>query len=302
MPSLTARGLLVLAALALLAGSSYLGYRIVSDVSQDEIRISSNPWVGFTPFIYAQEKGWLDDTPFHFVWQVDLTENVRLFERGFTQGFTATQYEMLHAQDHAKLKPVFLIDRSDGADVILSNRTLPELKVIKQPITVYLERGSLQSDIFHAFTRENHLDGVDFELLNAAQKSMTEIQPGDAPLILISYAPYASQIMENGFKIIASTHTLTSFNVIDALFVDKDIIAAELDQFLKLKQIYIRAVHALQHDPEAYYETIHGYLEGQTFAQFMQSTREIEWFVQPPGKLILQQLRAQGVETDQLLP
>lgn len=292
----------MVAALVLLGGASYLGYRIVSDVARDEIRISSNPWVGFTPFIYAQEKGWLDDTLFHFVWQVDLTENVRLFERGFTQGFTATQYEMLHANDHSKLTPVFLIDRSDGADVILSNRSLPELEATNKPVTVYLERGSLQSDILRAFMRDYHLEHVHFELLNAAQKSMTQVLPVGDPVILISYAPYASQIIDNGFKIIASTHTLKSFYVLDALFVSRDIIRAERDQFIQLKNIYDRGVRALQQNPKEYYETIRGYLEGQTYTQFMQSTREIQWFVHPPSEQILQQLQAQGISTDQLLP
>lgn len=295
------RILLFLAALAVLLGS-YWAYHYVTEVSRDEIRISSNPWVGFTPFIYAQEKGWLHDTPFHFVWQVDLTENVRLFERGFTQGFTATQYEMLHARNHNRLKPVFLIDRSDGADVILSNRTLSELAAAKTPVSVYLERGSLQSDLFHAFVREYRLDGVKFELLNSAQKSMTLLLPGAGPIILVSYAPYASQIRDNGFRMIASTRTLKSFNVIDALFVNKDIISGERNQFIKLKRIYVRGVRAFQQDPKGYYETIHGYLEGQTFHQFMQSTQEIEWFVDPPGDKVLSQLNAQGIATDQLLP
>ncbi len=65
-------GLLIIAA-------SALGYRYVSNLDQTEIRISSNPWVGFTPFIYAQEKGWLKNTPFRFLWLVDLFENPRLY-------------------------------------------------------------------------------------------------------------------------------------------------------------------------------------------------------------------------------
>lgn len=65
-------------------------------VETTKIHISSNPWVGFTPFIYAQEKGWLEKTSFKFIWLVDLDENSHLYERGFTQGFTATQYELLH--------------------------------------------------------------------------------------------------------------------------------------------------------------------------------------------------------------
>lgn len=278
------------------------GLRFVEDLSQEEIRISSNPWVGFTPIIYAQEKGWFDHTRFRFVWQVDLTENVRLFDRGFTQGFTATQYEMLHANKRHDLVPVFLIDRSDGADVILANTSLAALKNTREAIHVYLERDSMQSDLFRAFANEYGLGQHAFVFNNAAQKSMTEVSLGKTPTILLSYAPYASQIEENGFSPIASTHTLKSFSLVDALFVDKSLMTEHRDQFKALKQIYDRAVQAFQRDPKGYYTVIQGYLEGQTYAQFMQSTKEIEWFVGKPPAQVLAHLKNQGIDTSQLLP
>lgn len=279
-----------------------LGIRHIMGLAQDEIRISSNPWVGFTPFIYAQQKGWFDRTPFRFMWQVDLTENVRLFERGFTQGFTATQYEMLHAKNPSVLVPVFLIDRSDGADVILSNQTVKQLSETREPIQVYLERDSMQSDLFHAFVREYGLADRQFEFINSAQKSMTEIKPTEPPIILLSYAPYASLLLEKGFRPIASSRTLKSFSIVDALFVNKHIVDQKRSQFQKLKRIYDRAIYAFHKNPKEYYTTIQGYLEGQTYAQFMQSTQGIEWFVERPRTQILTQLREQGINTSQLLP
>lgn len=278
------------------------GTRYVMGLAQGEIRISSNPWVGFTPFIYAQEKGWFDRTPFRFVWQVDLTENVRLFERGFTQGFTATQYEMLHAKNPSELVPVFLIDRSDGADLILSNQKIAQFSETTGSIQVYLERDSMQSDMFNAFVREYGLIDRKFVFINSAQKSMTEIKPTDTPIILFSYAPYASQLVENGFRPIASSHTLKSFSIVDALFVNKHIVDQDHNQFKTLKRIYERALDELHENPKEYYKTIQGYLEDQTFTQFMQSTQEIEWFVAAPPAKILMQLREQGINTNQLLP
>lgn len=287
--------------IALLLGG-FFGYRYVMGIAQDEIRISSNPWVGFTPFIYAQEKGWFDRTPFRFVWQVDLTENVRLFERGFTQGFTATQYEMLHAKNPSELVPIFLIDRSDGADVILSNQTVQALAATTGPIMVYLERESMQSDLFNAFIHEYGLSDRKFVFINSAQKSMTEIKPVKSPMILLSYAPYASQLLDNGFRPIASTKTLKSFSIVDALFVNKHIVDQDRGQFQTLKKIYDRAVEAFHKNPKEYFTTVQGYLEGQTYAQFMQSTKEIEWFVDHPRAQVLTQLREQGINTKQLLP
>ncbi|HEX5670992.1 MAG TPA: hypothetical protein VFX66_05595, partial [Sulfuricurvum sp.] len=126
----------ILSVLLVFVGGSYGVWKIYTASNRTEIRISTNPWVGFTPFIYAQEKGWLEETPFRFLWVVDLSENARLFDMGFAEGFTATQYELSHFKNQEKFTTAFLIDKSDGADAVLSNRTLEQLRHSKEKIAV----------------------------------------------------------------------------------------------------------------------------------------------------------------------
>ena len=265
------------------------------------IKISSNPWVGFTPFIYAQEKGWLEKTPFKFVWQVDLSENNRLYERGFVQGFTATQYELLHFKDYSHLKPVFLIDRSFGADMILSNRTLESLRDTDEPIKVYLEIGSLNEDFFRAFVRENGLQKLKFVFINSDQNSMGNINPSKSPVILISYDPYGSAFLKKGYIKIASTQSMQSFFVIDALFVDERFIEGKEEKYRKLQQIFDQALEVLKNNPQEYYKTIKGYLEGQSYEDFMASTTQIKWLNTGEHQDMQEQLRSQHISTQRIL-
>lgn len=265
------------------------------------IKISSNPWVGFTPFIYAQEKGWLDKTPFKFVWQVDLSENSRLYERGFVQGFTATQYELLHFKDYSRLKPVFLIDRSFGADMILSNRSLQSLRDMDEPIKVYLEIGSLNEDFFRAFVRENGLEKLKFVFVNSNQNSMTSLSPSKTPVILISYDPYGSTFLKQGYKKIASTQTMQSFFVIDALFVDERFVEGRESQYRKLLEIFDQALEVLKNNPQEYYKTIKDYLEGQSYEDFMASTTQIKWLNSGAHEDMQEQLRHQHISTQRVL-
>jgi NitT/TauT family transport system substrate-binding protein len=286
----------------LIPAMGFFGYRYMHKLNQPEIRISSNPWVGFTPFIYAQEQGWLKDTPFRFNWLVGLAENRRLYESGFTQGFTATQYELLHFKDPRQFETVFLIDRSNGADALLSNRTLTALQAESGPIKVYLERGSLQRDMFHAFVKENGLKGHTFEFVNSVQNKMLLLKPSAEPMVLISYAPYLTQLHAHGFETIASTRSVKSFSAVDGLFVDRNVYADNKPSFFKLKAIFDRALAVFKADPKAYYESLQGYLEGETFEQFMASTRNVVWLngLVDPG--ILTHLQAQGVQIDQRIP
>lgn len=289
--------------LLFLMGAVASVYYYVSHASEStKIQISTNPWVGFTPFIYAQEKGWLEKTPFRFMWLVDLTDNARLYERGFTQGFTATQYELLHFKHPNTIKPIFLIDRSYGADAIVSNRSIEEIRSSKEAVVVYLEQGSLNDDFFKAFLAEYALDEYKFRKIDASQKSIAALNGSKTPMIIISYEPYLSELIKKGFHRIASTRTMETFFVVDALFVDVQIVQGREEEFALLRELFALAVEHLRSNPREYYETIKGYLEGQSYEEFMASTTQIKWMYGKPPKEVTDHLKAQHVKTDRLLP
>lgn len=279
-----------------------LYYYLNRPTTSSEIRISTNPWVGFTPLIYAQEKGWLDDSPFKFIWLVDLTDNARLYRRGFTQGFTATQYELMHFKEQHAIKPVFLIDHSYGADAILSNRSLDELRSSKSPVKVFLERGSLNEDFFNAFVRENGLDPKIFSQIDSSQKNISAMPMLSEAVMLISYSPYLSELQKKGYRTVASTRTLKNFYVIDALFVDEKVIDGNEEEFARLKEIMVLAIKRFKQDPKEYYSVIKGYLEGQTYEEFIESTEGIEWLHDTVPPTIVEYLQSQKIKTDRLLP
>jgi NitT/TauT family transport system substrate-binding protein len=236
------------------------------------------------------------------VWLVDLTENARLYERGFTQGFTATQYEWLQFAGKNSIRPVFLIDRSDGADSLLSNRTLDELRTSGFPVKVYLERGSMSEDFFDAFVEAYRLESVRFDRVDASQKNIAVMEMEDEPTVIVSYAPYVSEIIKKGYQPVASTRTISNFYVVDALFVDENVLRGREKEFVRLKKLFTLGVERFRKDPKEYYETIRGYLEGQSYEEFMASMEQIEWlYDEVPGEVRVY-LEKQQVKTDRLLP
>lgn len=288
--------------LFLITGAAAVIYYMSRPSESAKIHISTNPWVGFTPFIYAQEKGWLENTPFRFLWLVDLTDNGRLYERGFTQGFTATQYELLHFKSKNTIKPVFLIDQSYGADAIVSNRSLEEIRSAKERVDVYLEQGSLNDDFFDAFIAEKGLKKVPFHKIDASQKSIATLKDTANPIVIISYQPYLSGLLKKGFHTLVSTKSMETFFVIDALFVNEETIEGREEEFANLKELFALGVEQFQNDPHEYYETIKGYLEGQSYEEFMATTTQIKWLYKNHPKEIVSHLNAQQIKTDRLLP
>jgi NitT/TauT family transport system substrate-binding protein len=292
--------LITLTFLLLLAGGYGVWKAFISPHTA-EIRISSNPWVGFTPFMYAQEKGWLEETPFKFIWLVDLSDNARLFDKGFAQGFTATQYELMHFKNKEDLTTVFLIDQSYGADAILSNRSLEQLRKTDEKINVYLEMGSLNEDLLSAFVLEYGMDKNAFVFIDSSQKSMSSVRETVKPFIMITYEPYVSRMKATGLKVIASTKTLKMFHAVDALFAKKSSLEEHRDDYLNLKNIFQRAQRQLRTNPREFYETIAGYLEGESYEDFLESTRQIQWIGRDIPQHITQTLKNQSIPTDGLI-
>ncbi len=268
---------------------------------QYEIRVSTNPWIGFTPFIYAQEKGWLKDSKFKFIWVVGLAENVTLYEKGLSHGFTATQYEYFNFKNREHLKPYFLIDRSNGADTILSNKTIEELKRSNEKIKCYFELNSVNMDIFKAFIAQYGFDENRFELQNSDQGAVTTLKADSNPVIIISYEPYVSSIKNNGFKKISSTRELTGIQVIDAIFLDERIVEHNEEEVKRLKEVFTKAAQRLKQNPKEFYETVKGYLENQTYEQFIASLDGIEWINEKGYSKAVEFMQKQKIPTDRLL-
>lgn len=293
--------LIILSSLFLIAGAGFGMWKTFLTSQHAEIKISTNPWVGFTPFMYAQEKGWLEKTPFKFIWLVDLADNARLFDKGFSQGFTVTQYELMRFKNKNDITTVFLIDQSYGADAILSNRTLQQLSHVDGNISVYLEMGSLNQDMFNAFIAENGLDKNKFVLVNSSQKSMEVMAKSDKPVIIITYEPYVSQMKNKGLEVVASTRTLKTFHAIDALFAQKSIVEERRNEFHLLEEIFERAQEQLKRDPKEFYTTIAGYLEGESYEDFLASTQQIQWIGDTIPASVMETLKNQNIPTDKLL-
>lgn len=265
-----------------------------------QIRISANPWVGFTPFIYAQEMGWVDEKRFKFLWQVDLSENASLYERGLTHGFTATQYELKHIKSNKHLKPLFLIDRSYGADAVVSNLPIEELLNYDGEIEVYLEMASINEDLFKAFVTENNLGNLKFKRINTDQQTITKLKWKYEPVIALTYSPYISQLTNSGFKVIASTATLKTFDVIDGLYIDVRHLDGRMDDFEELEDIFYKAKDVIEKDPKGFYAVVQNYLDGQSYDQFMESIKQIEWVNDTNRKELIEKLESQQVDTELL--
>ncbi len=266
---------------------------------KNKIVITTNPWVGFSPFAYAKEKGWLDSTGINIVWLSGLSENTQLYDRGFTQGFLTTQLELLNLNTKEGLVPILLIDRSNGADVIVSNRTLDELKNLNERVDVYLEHNSINLALFKAFLKEYDLEHTNFNTIESSQVDIAELKNPTKAILAISYSPYVENLYKKGLKKVASTKEIGSLHAIDALFVKESVYLQNKEKFKRLQEIYNLALEKLRSDPKEFYETTKLYLEGQSFEEFVASLELIKFLDNNSTKEI-EHLKSYDINTHRL--
>ncbi|MEO1927396.1 MAG: hypothetical protein ABGX26_01730 [Nautiliaceae bacterium] len=246
----------------------------------EEVKITANEWIGYAPLFYANEKGWLKDDNIRLIRTVSLGESVRLYESGFVNSLAATQYE------YSKLKnsvyPVLLLDRSYGGDMILSNKSLKEIKQSKN-ILVYLEIDSVNYLLLKTFARKYNINFKKFRFVNDDQQQITK-EKFDLrkPILIVTYSPYDVCFYKKGFKVISSSKD-DGLLIIDALFVAKNL---KKSRFERLKFYIDKAVEIVKKNPKKVYETVRNYYPNYSYEDFLFAIKKIKWVNHPSSRLL----------------
>lgn len=138
---------------------------------QKKIVIATNQWIGYAPLFYAYEKGELDKLNITLITSVSLAEATDLYTIGKADMVTTTQHEYnLLKNTKQGIKAVILIDRSNGGDMILANKSLETLQKSKK-IDAYLEVDSINQEILLDFLQKNHINEDKINFINKEKTS-----------------------------------------------------------------------------------------------------------------------------------
>lgn len=244
------------------------------------LKISVNKWIGYTPLFYAKEKGWLEEIDVKLINVSSLSENGYLYKAGISDAYCGTQYEYtILKKQISNIMPIILFNRSNGGDIIMSNRSIKELQSNKKKIYTYLEMDSINFEILKDFINKYKIDESRIEYINRDQLEITTVKNNDPSkqILIVTYIPFDTKLKQNGFKQIASTKDGINFLIIDALFIQEEKFLFHKKQFIKLKRLIDNAIAAIHKDPKEFYETIKPYMDGLDYKGFTQALDKIEW-------------------------
>jgi len=265
------------------------------------LTIATNSWIGYTPLFYAQEKGYLEENNIKLLVNVSLAEAAELYSVGKADMLTTTQHEYYAFKEEFDLVPVILLDRSNGGDMILSNKSVQELQEADS-ITAYLEIDSINAEILKDFIKLYNIPLKKLHMINKDQAQIEDIQlPKNEAVLIVTYVPYNISLEKKGFKVIASTKDINSIIVIDALCTSKTIFNKRLAHLKTLKTIVDRSVEELMADKKASYLLVKKYLGDLSYNEYIESLQTITW-INKPSPALLDRIEPLGYERRYILP
>jgi len=235
---------------------------------------------------------------------VSLGESLQLYRSGVTEAFTGTQFEFgeAYARDPS-LTPVMLFDRSNGGDQVMGNRSLDQLRRVREPVDAYLEVGSVNTLVLRDFLRSQGLERLDIRYINQDQGRISTLDARmlQNPSLVVTYFPYNQSLEDKGFIELASTRNDTDLLVIDALYTAQPILKSHREQLQQLKRKVDAVIEVAQRDPEAFYAVVADFLGNPGLEAFREGLNGIEWINRPLDEHLEHRLREQGFPTGNLL-
>ena len=248
---------------------------------QDEkpIVISSDIWIGATPLYYAHAKGWLKEINIEMLQAGSIEANLNMYETHASDLVTGTQHEYQRLRKtHPDIVPTIIYDRSYGGDMVLSNRTVEQIKNSKEKIDVFMEIDTVGEDMFGYFLAENNLSKEQFNIYSRNQEEieLTQNSAGSGPIVIATYNPHDLILKEHGFKEVASSRS-DRYLVIDGIYCTRTIAKKHKEQIKALKGLLEKAVDDYNKNPKLFYTTVKSYLGHPSYTEFEQMRSNIKW-------------------------
>jgi NitT/TauT family transport system substrate-binding protein len=203
--------------------------------SDRSIRIGINAWPGYEFLYLAQEMGYFraEGVDVRIVEFASLSDGRRALERGQVDGLGTTLVELVQAHAHGKrsLQAVWVIDTSEGADVIVSQLQFPSMAALRGR-KIGVELGSLGVFIAARALQSAGLALEDVSLVSTDQLTGAESFERGELDALVSYPPTSIRLVKDARAQVVFDSRMIPGEVVDVLVVDRE----------KLSEPDIRAV------------------------------------------------------------
>ena len=215
-----------------------------STFQNNSVKITMHLWPGYFHSFIAQEKGFFEDEGVNveLVLIENIDDNLQFFKEGKADAAFGLQSDaMLLYSQGVPLKIVYIVDFSNGGDVVVSKL---DIKTITD-----LKGKTVSVDKLNSF---NHIFLVELLRINGLEESDVKIVPiiaSKVPNALKSglidagqtWEPYQSQAIDNGYRLLATSADAPGI-ITDVLMFDSKFVEERPDDVKKILRSLDRAL------------------------------------------------------------
>jgi len=220
-----------------------------STTQNNSVKITMHLWPGYFHSFIAEKKGFFEEEGVivELIINENIDDNIQYFKEGKADAAFGLQSDaMLLAAEGIPLKIVYIVDFSNGGDVIVSQLDIKTIADLKGK-TVSVDKINSFNHIFLIeLLREYGLEESDLKIVPIIASDVPDALEAGIIDAGQTWEPYLSQAVDNGYKILATSADepgiITDVLMFDSKFVEerpddiKKIIRA-LDRALKYRNI-----------------------------------------------------------------
>ncbi len=208
------------------------------------LRIALNAWPGYEFLYLAHEKGFYKELGLEteIVQFASLADARKAFERGQVDVVGTTLVEVLFARDKSDLNPkaFYVVDYSDGADVIVANKKIKSVKELKGK-KVAVEVGSVCVYGLGRALENAGLKMEDVVVVSMDQDTMAKSLKDNKVDAIVTYPPVSLEFVGNKDFNTIFTSKEVPFEIVDVLAAPQSLFESRKDDLKKIVKGYEKA-------------------------------------------------------------
>jgi NitT/TauT family transport system substrate-binding protein len=220
------------------------------------IRLALVEWIGYAPIYVAKEKGYLPKN----IKLVEYTSNYNIIEamKNETVEFASLTLDEVLILKNSNYKAIWFIDYSNGADSILAEKSIPDVKHLKNKIVAY-EPNSVQEYLLTRALYLNNLTKKDIKPLFIKYDRALEVWEQHKANAIVTFEPFKSKLLNKGMHVIFDSSKIPN-EISDLIVANTKIFKTNKKTIKEFIKAYQKGYEYLKNNPKESYKIIAKYL------------------------------------------
>lgn len=251
------------------------------------LKIATNFWMGYEPLYLARSLGYFENSNFSISEMPSASDVIRAFRNNVIDCATLTLDESyLLLQDSLKIKILFVMDISSGADAILAKPHIKGMSDLKGK-KVAVENSATGAYVLSRALELAKLDHRDIQIITKIEAGHEKAYKNNDVDAVVTYEPTKTKLLNAGATVLFDSRQIPN-EILDVFIVREELVKTRPQDLEKLKTIWYSSLKYLQANPDKAFLLISKRL-GITKEQFEASLRGIKFPSREESETILRE-------------